>query len=151
MPDYRSMFDRDYLGHWDLAGRDVTVTIRDVKAGKLTAQGGRTSKKPVIYFEGKEKGLACNKSNGKTIAGMYGANTDDWIGKRITLFPTTTTFGSEVVDCIRVRPKIPAEERRPRNGARQPEPEPDEPPSNMGPTPEEVDAERMRRIDQGLE
>ena len=47
MPDYRSMFDREYIGAWDLPpGRDAVVVIRDVKGAELTAQGGRKAKKP---------------------------------------------------------------------------------------------------------
>ncbi len=34
MTDYRSMFDRDYIGAWDLP-HDVTVTIAKVEAKKI--------------------------------------------------------------------------------------------------------------------
>jgi hypothetical protein len=105
--DYRAMFDRDYIGSWDLGGKDVTVTISKVSAGELTAQGGRKSKKPIVWFAGKEKGLVLNKTNAKAIAGMYGADTRQWVGKLITVYPTTTSMGSETVDCIRVRPRVP--------------------------------------------
>jgi hypothetical protein len=106
--DYRSMFDRDYIGAWDLAGKDVTIAIARVEGKELTAAGGRKTKKPVVYFEGKEKGFALNKTNGKTIAGMYGNDTAAWIGKKITIYATTTSMGGETVDCIRVRNKEPA-------------------------------------------
>lgn len=106
--DFRSMYDRDYIGHWDLPeGRDTIVTISKVEAATLTAQGNRKSKKPVIHFEGKEKGMCLNKTNGKAIMGMYGPLVEDWIGKRIALYPTTTQFGSDQVACIRVRPNVP--------------------------------------------
>ncbi len=103
------MTDREYLFAFDLHGKDVTVTIDRVTAGELTALGGRKSKKPLCFFrEGKEKKpLAMNSTNCKTVAAMYGNDTDDWIGKRITLYPTTTTMAGETVECIRVRPKIP--------------------------------------------
>lgn len=110
--DYRSMFDRDYLGVWDLQGRDVTVRIARVVAGTLTAPGGRKSKKPVVYFEKTEKGLALNKTNAKTIAGMYGNDTSAWIGKRITLYPTMTDFGGQPVEAVRVRPTVPQAKSR---------------------------------------
>lgn len=106
MPDYRSMFDRDYIGAWDLKGKDVTVVITRVEAKKLRNQKGQATK-PVIFFEHAAKGFACNKTNGKTIAGMYGPDTDQWVGKAITLYATTTTFGSDSVECIRVRPMVP--------------------------------------------
>jgi len=106
MPDYRSMFDRDYIGTWDLMGKDVTKTIARVEAKKLRNKNAANTK-PVIFFKGAAKGFALNKTNGKTIAAMYGTNTDEWIGKAITIYATTTTFGSDTVECIRVRPSIP--------------------------------------------
>ena len=108
--DYRTMFDRDYIGHFDLPqGRDVTVTISKVVAGQLTAMGGRKSKKPVVYFEGKEKGLICNKTNSKTIASLYGNYVESWVGKRITLYVSMTRNpeGGDDVQCIRIRPQAP--------------------------------------------
>ena len=121
--DYRAMFDREHIGAWDIAGRDVTVVISKVRAGQLVGEGGRKSKKPIIHFQGKEKTFAANKTNCKIIAAMYGTDTRQWVGKRITLYATTTEMAGQVVDCIRVRPQVP-------NGApgkAEPEqPEPDE-------------------------
>ena len=120
MTDYRGMYDRELIGAWDLEGHDRVVEIERVKAGELTGSGGRKSKKPIIYFKGKEKGLALCKTNGKTIAAMYGNDTTAWVGKRITIYPTTTSFGSETVDCIRVRPVVPQESRARGKGEQQP-------------------------------
>ena len=105
MPDYRSLYDREYIGAWDLP-HDVTVTIERVEARKLQNKT-KTNTKPVIFFAGREKGFACNKTNGKTIAAMYGNDVEKWVGKRVTLYATTTTFGSDTVECIRVRPMVP--------------------------------------------
>ena len=108
--DYRSLYDKDYIGAWDLKDKDVTVTIAKVKGGELTAPGGRKSKKPVIYMAGTEKGFAINSTNGKTIATMYGNYVQDWVGKRITIYKSMTRNpnGDGDVECIRVRPKIPS-------------------------------------------
>lgn len=106
--DYRSMFDSEYIGAWDLSGKDVTVTIERVEAGTLTAAGGRKSRKPIVHFSGGKKGMALNKTNAKAIAAMYGADTRNWAGKAITIYPTKTEMAGETVDCIRVRPGIPA-------------------------------------------
>lgn len=107
--DVRSLFDKAYLYAYDLQGKDVTVTISKVTGGTLTGKGGKSNKKPVVFFQGKEKGLALNITNARTIAAMYGNSfrSEDWIGKRITLYPTTTTFGPDTVECIRIRPTIP--------------------------------------------
>lgn len=109
MPDVRALFDKAYLYAYDLQGRDVTVKIVKVSGGTLVGQGGKSNKKPILFFEGKEKGLAINITNARTIASMYGSfDSDKWIGKWVTLYPTTTTFGSQTVDCIRIRPEIPS-------------------------------------------
>jgi hypothetical protein len=106
--DWRSMFDRDYIGAWDLPkGVDVPVVIERVKAGELTAPGGRKTRKPLVFFKGKEKGLALNKTNSKLIAGMYGNDTAKWVGKPIAIYATQTQFGGDTVECIRVRPTPP--------------------------------------------
>jgi hypothetical protein len=103
--DYRAMFDREYIGSWDLGNRDVTVTITRVEAKKLRNQKGENLK-PVVWFDGKEKGFVCNKTNAKTIATLYGNDTEKWLGKRVTLYVTTTSIGGETMDCIRVRPTV---------------------------------------------
>jgi hypothetical protein len=115
--DYRTMFDSEYLGAWDLP-RDATVTIASVKAGQLVGEKGRTAKKPIITFAGKQKAFAANKTNCRTIAAMYGTDTRQWVGKRITIYATTTEFGGKSVECIRVRPGVPPEAKAQQNGGK---------------------------------
>jgi hypothetical protein len=106
--DVRSMFDKAFLYHFDLQGRDVTVVISKVTQGKVMGTDGKAQKKPVVYFEGKEKGLALNITNVRTIGSIYGTfEADKWVGKTITLFPTTTSMAGRTVECIRVRPAKP--------------------------------------------
>lgn len=146
MPDYRAMFDRDYIGAWDLPG-DVVVTISAVEAGELTGDKGRRTRKPIIRFEGKGKALAGNKTNCKIIARLYGTNTDNWIGKRVTIYPTTTEMGGETVDCVRVRPSAPAKGRAAQTNGKAQSPAPQQQclqqqdqPEPVGPGIEENDA-----------
>lgn len=108
--DYRSLYDKNFIGAWDLKDKDVVVTITKVKGGELTAPGGKKSKKPVVYMKGTDKGFAINSTNGKAIAGMYGNHVEQWIGKRITLYKSMTRNpdGGGEVECIRVRPTVPA-------------------------------------------
>lgn len=111
MTHFQQLYDRDYLGSWDLPeGRDVVVTIQSVKGGELTGVGGKKSKKPVITFEGKDKKMICNKTNAKAIAGMYGNHVEKWAGKKVALYVSTTRDPSTGGDipCIRVRPQVPA-------------------------------------------
>ena len=114
MSDYRKMFDENWTKAWDLDGRDVIVTITGVTQGLLkSAEKPSGSRKPVITLKGWPKPLALNKTNGAIIAGMYGVNTNDWKGKRITLYATTTSMGGKTVDCIRVRPGAPSGQGQP--------------------------------------
>lgn len=108
MPDFRTMYDNEFLYHFDLpAGRDAVVTIAKCVPGEVTGKGGKKSKKPVLYFQGKEKALALCKTNGRTIATLYGNDVAAWGGKKIALYATTTQFGPDTVGCIRIRPSVP--------------------------------------------
>ena len=106
---WKSMMERDFMFAFDLQGKDVTVTIDRVVGGELTGPGGKKSKKPLCYFKESKSGkpLALNSTNCKAISAMYGNDVEAWAGKRVTLYPTTTQMGSETVECIRVRPKVP--------------------------------------------
>lgn len=121
--DVRSALDKNFLFSYDLQGRDVVVTIERVVQGELVGQQGRKTKKPVVFFKGKSKPLALNITNIKTIASLYGSfRVEDWIGKSITLYPTTTNFGSETRDCIRIRNKRPGTQQAAASEPQQREP-----------------------------
>lgn len=111
---WKSLMDREFMYAFDLQGKDVTVTIDRIVGGELTGPGGKKSKKPLCYFRESKSGkpLALNATNCKAISAMYGNDTDGWIGKRITVYPTTTQMGGDTVDCIRVRPGVPKESKQ---------------------------------------
>lgn len=92
------VFPSKYLKAADLQGRQVTVTIDRAEQDKL---GDDT--KLIVYFQGKEKGLVCNKTNANNIAAIYGQDTDDWRGCEITLFEAMVDFQGKTVPSIRVR------------------------------------------------
>lgn len=110
MSHWRTMFDAKYVGAWDLpAGRDAVCIIEGVRAETLKNATSQ-AKKPVIKLRGKEKLFVCNKTNAKTIAGLYGNDVSEWVGKAIALYATTTSAGGETVECIRVRNRIPEQQ-----------------------------------------
>lgn len=127
---YRRMYDdSEMLYAYDLEGangRDVVLQIEKVWGGELVGEKGRKSKKPFVKFVGKDKKLALNKTNGKAIATMYGPNTEEWVGKYIAIYATTTEYNGEQRECIRVRPRVPDVPSRSRNGkVAKPQPAPD--------------------------
>lgn len=96
-------YQGNYLKAADLQGQSVTVKIRSVVEEDV---GNPAEKKPVAYFEGKEKGLVLNSTNSNTISDLLGFESDLWLGNAIVLYPAQTEFAGKVVDCIRV--KMPA-------------------------------------------
>lgn len=107
MTDYRSMYDAQFIGAWDLSGHDVTVKIAKVSGESIVGEGGRTNKRPILTFAGAEKRMIINRTNGKIIASLYGNDVAQWVGKAITLYPTRVRMGPETVDAVRVRPEVP--------------------------------------------
>jgi hypothetical protein len=103
-------FPSTYIKASDLEGKTVTVTIREVKIEQI---GRERDSKPVLYFDGKEKGLVLNKTNARKIASIAGdADTENWTGVRIAIFPTEVEFSGEMVEAIRV--KAPAASAAPK-------------------------------------
>jgi hypothetical protein len=109
MPDYRTMFDAKWVKAWDLGGKARVVTIEKVEAGFIEdKQKGKKDRLPIVWFKGAKKPLGFNKTNSKNVANMYGKNTEDWIGKSVTNYPTTCQVGADPnVDCILIKPEPP--------------------------------------------
>lgn len=111
---WRLLMSSDKLHAADLQGRDADVTIEKVAQGEYTDQRGKKIKKPDLYFRGKSKPLGLNSTNARSIAKLVGSNdTEKWIGKTITIYPTITDAYGEQVECIRIRPRLPANDNRP--------------------------------------
>ena len=95
------LFPSNYLKASDLGSGQPVVTIACVEHEPV---GREREMKAVLYFEGKEKGVVLNKTNAKKITDLVGSpETEDWTGFKIRLFATTTEFGGETVECIRVK------------------------------------------------
>lgn len=96
----------NYLKAADLQGRPVNVTIRAAVVEQI-GQGRSQQEKVVLYFNGKEKGLVLNVTNGNSISKAYGFDTTNWVGCQIEIYPSETDYQGEMVDCLRVR--VPAQ------------------------------------------
>jgi hypothetical protein len=66
-------------------------------------RGGVKKLKVVIVFGDSDKKLVCNRTNADLIAAELGPHVSKWIGQKITMWPTTTTFGRETVECVRIK------------------------------------------------
>jgi len=87
----------EWLSGIDLGGRTVTVEITGVE--EVTVPEPRTGKairKVAVGFRGARKRLLLNATNAKTLAKLFGLETDAWAGKRVLLAPETVrAFGGE--------------------------------------------------------
>lgn len=121
--DARLLFPNNYIAAADLqeaekkGKKEVVLTISQVRKEKLKTDRGDEIK-PIIYFREMEqrhakdadkenKRLVLNKTNARTIMGMHGNETDDWIGKKVALYATKCQAFGKQVDCVRVRDKAP--------------------------------------------
>lgn len=97
--DFDALFPGRFLKASIFAGREVTLTISNVRVEDLPSETGGTKVKGILSFEGKKLELVLNRTNGEAIRAMFGRDTGEWIGKRVTFFPSE--FNGE--PCIRVR------------------------------------------------
>ena len=90
----------------DLCGKDVVVTIKSFAQHLV---GAKQETKGVVFFEEFDRALVINRTNSGRIAKLYGVDTDKWVGKKVILYESEASFAGNVVPCIRVREKVPAE------------------------------------------
>ena len=90
-----------------LVGKTVKLTITKMSSKNLPDRNGQTEEKYLIHFEETEKTLILNQVNARTIANLYGPETEDWSGKQITLYSEEATFFGKTHNAIRIAPAIP--------------------------------------------
>ena len=101
------LFPSDYVRQVDLQGKDVTKTIKSVVVEELVYEGGVRDNKPVLLFEDTPKKLVLGKTTMRQIAALHGTETDDWSGKRITMYAEPEVFmGKKKTGGIRIRAKV---------------------------------------------
>ena len=103
---WKQLVNLDYIGAYALDGNDLDVTIQHAKREIVIGASGKKEECLVAHLVD-QKPLIVNRTNAKALSKLYGPYVEDWAGKRITLYPTTTKFGGEVVECLRIRPEAP--------------------------------------------
>jgi hypothetical protein len=126
VPNINEAFPSAYLKASDLQGRTVVVTIDRVDFEPV---GQKREMKPILYFQGKEKGLVLNKTNANKIMQLTSSPvTEEWHGFQVAIYPTETSYQVDTVECIRVKP---APARKMAAPPPPPQPEPDDDGSYM--------------------
>lgn len=106
MVNINTEFPTKYLKSSDLAGQMVRVKISNV-----VSENVGDDRKLIMYFAGKTKGMIVNKTNAKTLAEVFGDETDNWIGAGIEIFSMKVDYQGRMVDGLRVRVPAPPPRR----------------------------------------
>lgn len=102
------LFPSRFVKGEDISGKRPTVTISHLTMEEM---GKDKEVNPVLWFSGAKKGLVLNKTNATTIASLYGKETDDWKGKKITLYTVEERHFGEMHHVIKVVKSVPEEAR----------------------------------------
>ena len=95
MVDMSQAFEGEYLSAKDYdEGDNLVLTIRSVTQKEFEDRDtGEQVKKHVLHFNERNPGLVLNKSNGRTLIGLYGNDSDAWIGKAIGILVASSPVG----------------------------------------------------------
>lgn len=100
--DISTLHPSKYLSCDDLKGRTITVTIASVDMEPVQMSDGSEEEKVIIRFEKARKDFIGGKTNDYSLAVLLSRKPLEWVGKRVVLMPSTTSFGREVRPCIRI-------------------------------------------------
>lgn len=108
---WKKLVNPDYIGAYSLQkGQDLTVTIQSVGREMVTGSNGKKEECTVAKLKG-QKPFIINRTNAKTITQVHGTPfIEEWAGKQITLYVSTTKVAGEDVECLRIRktkPELP--------------------------------------------
>ena len=101
-------FDELYPGAYvkagEFDGKPATLTIASVKREMLVDGAGGEEGAVILSFSKTDKKLVLNKTNGVCLRAMWGDDSGEWVGHRVTLHPVKDESGlSESGLCIRVK------------------------------------------------
>jgi hypothetical protein len=96
--DVDAFFPSRFIKASDLQGKDVTLTIESVVGDELEGDKGKQYK-GIVSFVGKKKKWVLNRTNALCLKAMFGRETDNWKGHKVTIYPSV--FNDE--PCIRVK------------------------------------------------
>lgn len=108
---WKKLTNPDYLGAYAFdEGKEMIVTIREVKPELITGQNGQKEEKVVAHFEGDVKPLILNKTNLKAIEkALKTPYIEDWSGHNVQLYVEMVSAFGTITQAVRVRDFEPKE------------------------------------------
>src|SRR5262249_40580601 len=98
MPDYSDRFGGKFMKaeHVTKPFVGVVAAVTDELVNEHESK-----KRPVIYFEGHERGVVLNSTRYDAMSHLGNSkDTDDWLGMRVGVRRGKTRFAGKQVDCI---------------------------------------------------
>lgn len=101
-----------YITAAELVGKEPTLTIERVTLEKVESLkatdddgGGKMRDRIVVYFKEARggRGWLLNRTNAECLKELWGRETNDWIGKRVTLYTAQVRVGPKMEPGIRVK------------------------------------------------
>ena len=112
---WKQLQNNDWIGAYALQdGQDLTLTIDKAMQEQVTGNNGKREMCLTVHWVERDyKPMIVNRTNAKTITKVTGSPyIEDWHGKQITLYVDTTRLGSDIVECLRIRPYAPKQTKQ---------------------------------------
>lgn len=107
MPHYMDYFPSKFASARDMAAGDRRVVIAGLGTDELRGQDGTKQTKLIVRFtDAALKPLVLNKTNARVISGMFGDETEAWIGQTIILYQAEVEAFGKMVYAVRVRMQV---------------------------------------------
>jgi hypothetical protein len=91
------VYQSQWLKPEDLQGRVATVLIREATVETLRGRDGAQREAVVLTFVGKQKRMALNATQARTIAVQLGDDIDEWAGRNIRIGPGKLQNGTQTI------------------------------------------------------
>ena len=107
---FDELYPGTYIKAGEFGGKPVTLTIKAVTREMLSNGSGGEEGAVIVAFEKTDKLFVMNKTNAVCLRAMWGDDSGEWTGHRVTLHPVKDESGlSESGQCIRVKgsPELP--------------------------------------------
>jgi len=98
---FSELYPGRFLHADHLGTKPQTLTIADVDIEELTGEKGKQAK-AILAFERTPLLLVLAKLNGQCLKAMFGANVQEWVGKKVTFFATDKIMPMNGEPAIRV-------------------------------------------------
>ena len=100
---YDQLFPGRFIKAGEMTGKPVTLKIKSVALDVMESEDGTEQMQAVVNFVEIKRQWALNKTNAQCLVAMWGFDSSDWVGKRVTLFAERDTSGMSASGvCLRV-------------------------------------------------